>query len=93
MITPTTLGNKAFHLESLSYSGGNTAQLDVLYRDRDNGIVRETVEYAVPPGFGEVVKALAGQCPMHMVGFQEQDGQLYLADARTVWGYSCPCNG
>ena len=85
------MGHRVFHIESIAIKGSD-ALLEVVFRGDDNGWEKDMLIYPFPPDFLPVLEALKDACPVHMVGFQEQDGKMYLADARTVWGYLCPCN-
>ncbi len=84
--TVEQIGRRAFHLESIEFLSGE-CHLQIILSE-DNSQEEATVIYEYPPEFAEVVEALAEACPIHMVGFQ--DG--LLADAKSVWGYVCPCN-
>lgn len=87
--TSAEVGRKAFHLQSIEIKEG-VATLSIIVVI-DNAPEEWVVEYVPPSAFIPVVEALAEVCPMHMVGFETDEEGLKLADARTVWGYVCPC--
>jgi len=91
-VTPDQVERKPFHLHRIT----NFAEDDYAYLfitiAEDNAPVDQVVVYNYPPSFSEVMAALASVCPLHMVGFEQDEEGLKLASAESVWGFVCPCS-
>ena len=91
-VTPDQIGRKPFHLHRIT----NIAEEDYAYLfitiAEDNAPVDQVVVYNYPPNFGEVMAALATVCPLHMVGFEQDEAGTQLASAESIWGFVCPCS-
>ena len=90
MLTAVEVGRKPFHLDSIYVNPENPSEADLTVLFSGEKSV-DVVAYDVPEGFGPIVEAMKEACPMHMVGFQEQDVKMYLANAASIWGHVCPC--
>lgn len=80
------IGTHVFHINEASVVGGNV-RLEVIVGRHENEVEACQIEFPLPPAYAGQEEHISGFSGMHMVSFQ--DG--LLADARSVWGYSCPC--
>lgn len=81
------IGRAVFHINTARVEDGKIV-LEVLIDRCNNEVEQSLIEFPTPPEYQGKEEYIPEFCGMHMMGFE--GGQL--ADARTVFGYVCPCS-
>lgn len=85
--TPEEIGQSVFHIEEAKVEGSEVV-LSALVDRYNNEAEACLIRFPIPPEYQGHEAEVPQFSGMHMVGFEHG----LLADARTVWGYVCPCN-